>query len=118
MADGVPPLGQISASLAAMSRTIDDYDSMARREMIKAKQEKATARVQKFRADYSELRKEFEKLKSVNEEQVRLYHGMIIRSADCSPVHFLATDRTVCYVLCICSFDRLHSTSLSFLNGC
>jgi hypothetical protein len=34
-------LGQISASLAAMQRTIDDYDSMAKREMIKAKQEKA-----------------------------------------------------------------------------
>jgi hypothetical protein len=33
--------GQISASLSALSRTIDDYDSMAKREMIKAKQEKA-----------------------------------------------------------------------------
>jgi Golgi SNAP receptor complex protein 2 len=34
-------LGQISASLAAMSRTLEDYDAMAKREMIKAKQEKA-----------------------------------------------------------------------------
>ena len=34
-------LGQISASLAAMSRTIEDYDAIAKREMIKAKQEKA-----------------------------------------------------------------------------
>lgn len=33
--------GQISASMAAMHRTIDDYDSMAKREIIKAKQEKA-----------------------------------------------------------------------------
>ena len=33
--------GQISASLAAMNRTVEDYDSMAKREMIKAKQEKA-----------------------------------------------------------------------------
>lgn len=33
--------GQISASLAAMHRTVDDYDSMAKREIIKAKQEKA-----------------------------------------------------------------------------
>jgi hypothetical protein len=39
--------GQISASLAGMSRTIDDYDSMARREIIKAKQEKATSYVQR-----------------------------------------------------------------------
>ncbi|KAI0264238.1 golgi SNAP receptor complex member bos1 [Gloeopeniophorella convolvens] len=56
-------LGQISASLAGMSRTIDDYDSMARREIIKAKQEKASSRVQKFRSDYSEFRKELERIK-------------------------------------------------------
>jgi len=56
-------LGQISASLAAMQRTIDDYDSMAKREMIKAKQEKAQMRVQKFRSDYAELRSQFEVLK-------------------------------------------------------
>ncbi|KAG8864470.1 protein transport protein bos1 [Tulasnella sp. 330] len=52
--------GQISASLAALNRTVDDYDSMAKREMIKAKQEKAHSRVQKFRADYTELRSQFE----------------------------------------------------------
>ena len=34
-------IGQISASLAAMHRTVEDYDSMAKREIIKAKQEKA-----------------------------------------------------------------------------
>jgi Golgi SNAP receptor complex protein 2 len=34
-------LGQVSASLAGLSRTVDDYDSMARRELIKVKQEKA-----------------------------------------------------------------------------
>ena len=34
-------LGQIAASLAALHRTIEDYESMARREMLKAKQEKA-----------------------------------------------------------------------------
>lgn len=80
MLTGSPTSGQISASLAAMSRTIDDYDSMARREMIKAKQEKATARVQKFRADYTELRKEFERLKSANEEQVRSARGFVLSS--------------------------------------
>ncbi|KAJ7647226.1 golgi SNAP receptor complex member bos1 [Roridomyces roridus] len=57
-------LGQISASLAAMNRTIDDYDSMAKREIIKAKQEKAQMRVQKFRTDYTELRTQFEQLKA------------------------------------------------------
>ncbi|KAF9451954.1 golgi SNAP receptor complex member bos1 [Macrolepiota fuliginosa MF-IS2] len=62
-------LGQISASLAAMSRTIDDYDAMAKREMIKAKQEKAQMRVQKFRSDYTEFRSQFETLKADALEQ-------------------------------------------------
>ncbi|KAJ7071983.1 synaptobrevin [Mycena amicta] len=57
-------LGQISASLAAMNRTIDDYDAIAKREMIKAKQEKAQMRVQKFRSDYNELRTQFDNLKT------------------------------------------------------
>ncbi|KAF9565509.1 golgi SNAP receptor complex member bos1 [Agrocybe pediades] len=56
-------LGQISASLSAMQRTIDDYDSMTKREIIKAKQEKAQMRVQKFRADYAELRSQFDRLR-------------------------------------------------------
>jgi len=56
-------LGQISASLSAMQRTMDDYDSMTKREIIKAKQEKAQMRVQKFRADYAELRSQFERLR-------------------------------------------------------
>lgn len=70
-----------------MARTVDDYDSMAKREMIKAKQEKAmmcvygpvkqcmdltlsvlclccTRRVQKFRSDYAELRAQFEAIKA------------------------------------------------------
>ncbi|KAF9647813.1 golgi SNAP receptor complex member bos1 [Thelephora ganbajun] len=57
-------LGQISASLAAMNRTVEDYDSMAKREMIKAKQEKAVMRVQKFRSDYNEFKTQFERLKA------------------------------------------------------
>jgi Golgi SNAP receptor complex protein 2 len=61
--NSAPLLGQISASLAAMNRTVDDYDSMAKREIIKAKQEKAQSRVQKFRSDYLELKNEFDKLR-------------------------------------------------------
>ncbi|KAI0344569.1 V-snare-domain-containing protein [Trametopsis cervina] len=64
-------LGQITASLAAMGRTVDDYDSMAKREMIKAKQEKAVMRVQKFRADYADLRSQFEKIKGERETASR-----------------------------------------------
>lgn len=40
--------GQVSASLAAMARTVDDYDSMAKREIIKAKQEKAMMYVYQY----------------------------------------------------------------------
>lgn len=72
-----------------MQRTIDDYDSMTKREMIKAKQEKAqmyvhavfpvrssvlissaNRRVQKFRIDYAELRSQFDKLKGENASAV------------------------------------------------
>jgi len=62
-------LGQISASLSAMHRTVDDYDSMAKREIIKAKQEKAQMRVQKFRTDYTELRNQFDMLKKEADAQ-------------------------------------------------
>ncbi|KAI0644464.1 V-snare-domain-containing protein [Trametes meyenii] len=64
-------LGQISASLAAMHRTVEDYDSMAKREIIKAKQEKAQMRVQKFRTDYADLRAQFERVKSEHEATAR-----------------------------------------------
>ncbi|PIL34007.1 hypothetical protein GSI_03715 [Ganoderma sinense ZZ0214-1] len=64
-------LGQISASLAAMHRTVEDYDSMAKREIIKAKQEKAMMRVQKFRTDYSDLRVQFERFKAEQEAASR-----------------------------------------------
>lgn len=33
--------GQINASLAALDRTVEDYDSMARREIVEAKRDKA-----------------------------------------------------------------------------
>ncbi|KAG0632947.1 hypothetical protein HOY80DRAFT_1019185 [Tuber brumale] len=60
--------GQISASLASLSRTIDDYDSMARREIVPAKQEKAFQRVKNFRKEISEYRQQFVKLKGERED--------------------------------------------------
>ncbi|KAH7339867.1 V-snare-domain-containing protein [Rhizoctonia solani] len=56
--------GQISASLAAFNRTIDDYEIMAKKEIIKTKQEKAFMRVAKFRTDATELRAEFDRVKT------------------------------------------------------
>ncbi|GAA6008774.1 Bos1p [Rhodotorula paludigena] len=55
--------GQITASLAALDRTVDDYDAMARREIVDAKREKALARVARFRDEYRDLRKEYDRVK-------------------------------------------------------
>lgn len=74
-----------------MQRTIDDYDSMTKREIIKAKQEKGQMyigssditiinwlilirRVQKFRTDYVELRTQFERLKCETAAAVRAFY--------------------------------------------
>lgn len=63
--------GQINASLAAFDRTIDDYDSMARREIVDAKREKALARVARFRDELAELRKEYDRVKLRARQAVR-----------------------------------------------
>ncbi|TGZ83040.1 putative v-SNARE protein Bos1 [Ascodesmis nigricans] len=55
--------GQISASLASLTRTLDDYEEMARRELIPAKKEKAEDRVKNFRKEMAEFRTHFETLK-------------------------------------------------------
>ncbi|KAI9668951.1 MAG: protein transport protein bos1 [Caeruleum heppii] len=60
--------GQISASLTSLSRTIDDYDSMAKRELIPEKQKKAFERVKTFRTDMRDYRSQFERLKAEREE--------------------------------------------------
>jgi hypothetical protein len=40
------PTGQINTTLAALARLVDDYDSMARKEMVTAAREKANTYVQ------------------------------------------------------------------------
>lgn len=40
--------GQIAASLSALNRTIDDYDNMAKREIVLASKDKAVAYVSSF----------------------------------------------------------------------
>ncbi|GAA5901232.1 Bos1p [Sporobolomyces salmoneus] len=56
--------GQINASLAAFDRTIEDYDSMAKREIVEVKKEKALQRVARFKEDYISLRKQYERIKT------------------------------------------------------
>lgn len=82
-------IGQVSASLAAMSRTIDDYDTMAKREIIKSKQEKAQMRVQKFKSDYSELRSQFERLRteSAAQNDVAQRSELLASSGTSAPSH-------------------------------
>jgi len=82
--------GQISASLSALNRTIDDYDSMAKREMMKAKQEKAQMRLQKFRSDYHELKSEFDTIRSKREadQRVELFSSATTPSASTARQRF------------------------------
>ncbi|KAK4057677.1 protein transport protein bos1 [Microbotryomycetes sp. JL221] len=61
--------GQITASFAAFDRTVDDYDTMARREIVDEKREKAVARVARFREDYQSLRKQYERIKTSGAQQ-------------------------------------------------
>lgn len=55
--------GQISASLATLSRTITDYENLARRELVPTKQQQAYERIKNFRAEMAECREEFERIK-------------------------------------------------------
>ncbi|KAI9788060.1 MAG: protein transport protein bos1 [Peltula sp. TS41687] len=62
--------GQISASLASLSRTIDEYNGMAKRELIQSKQEKAYERIKNFRADVADYREQLERLKKEREQKL------------------------------------------------
>ncbi|KAK0548717.1 protein transport protein bos1 [Tilletia horrida] len=62
--DDASLIGQITATLAAFSRTVDDYEGLARRELVPAKQEKSFARTKKFRDDAREFESQFAKIKA------------------------------------------------------
>ncbi|KAH9824731.1 hypothetical protein DFH28DRAFT_1077280 [Melampsora americana] len=55
--------GPIVASLASLQRTIDDYESMNKGEVVEAKKQKASMRIEKFREDCVGLRKQFDRIK-------------------------------------------------------
>ncbi|KAK0670102.1 putative v-SNARE protein Bos1 [Cercophora samala] len=63
-------LGSVSASLTALSRTIDEYSTLAKQELNKAKQEKAFERIKDFKQEISSYRAELERLKKEREERV------------------------------------------------
>lgn len=56
--------GQISASLSSFHRTVEDYESMSRREANETKRDKALARVKKFREDEKTMRANFARIKN------------------------------------------------------
>ncbi|KAI0892016.1 V-snare-domain-containing protein [Annulohypoxylon nitens] len=69
--DGAPTpaaIGSLSASLTAFSRTLDEYNALAKQELNPAKQEKAYERIKNFRSELSSFRTQLDELKSRRED--------------------------------------------------
>lgn len=60
--------GTLSASLTAFTRTVDEYNALARQELNMAKQEKAYDRIRNFRTELSEFRAQFDALKTARDD--------------------------------------------------
>lgn len=56
--------GPVTVSLSNLERTIDEYENLAKKELIQSKQDKALTRVSKFRTDYAELQSQLARLKT------------------------------------------------------
>ncbi|GAA5809075.1 hypothetical protein MFLAVUS_002478 [Mucor flavus] len=59
--------GQISVSFNALQRHIDEYENLAKRELIPVKKETALTRVGKFKSDLQEMKVRFEGIKKQQE---------------------------------------------------
>ncbi|KAF9582396.1 protein transport protein bos1 [Lunasporangiospora selenospora] len=60
--------GQIAARADAFKRSIDQYDAMAKKEIIEMKRDKAMSRVSKFKEDYDSINRNFAMLKAREEQ--------------------------------------------------
>ncbi|KAE9963629.1 hypothetical protein BLS_009106 [Venturia inaequalis] len=71
LAEGIQPspalLGQINVSLTSFSRTIEDYNKLAKQELVPDKQTKAYERIKNFKTEQAEYRERFERLKTEGE---------------------------------------------------
>ncbi|BGP33124.1 Protein transport protein bos1 [Rhodotorula toruloides] len=107
--------GQINASLAALDRTVDDYEAMARREIVEAKKEKALSRVARFREEYAELRKEYEGVKQRgNELKASTDRSELFAASSSSASPSLSQPYATSRHASSTSYSRAgHSTSLS-----
>ncbi|WVQ72460.1 hypothetical protein IAR50_002012 [Cryptococcus sp. DSM 104548] len=68
---GAAVQGQITTTLSALSRLINDYDSMAQKEMVTAAREKANTRVAKLKNEHKELKSRFERAKNDSQAKAR-----------------------------------------------
>ncbi|PWN29712.1 hypothetical protein BDZ90DRAFT_249564 [Jaminaea rosea] len=83
--------GQIAASLSAFARTVDDYESMSRREMNETKRDKAMARVKKFREDDKEMRSNLARIKNRDPASFVQSNGNGASSSSSSSTAFAST---------------------------
>ena len=58
--------------MTSLSRTIDEYAEMAKKELIPAKQEKAFERIKNFRGELADYRQTLDRLKRDREDNVCL----------------------------------------------
>ena len=58
----------MSASLASFTKTLDEYNSLARQEIVPKKQTEAYERVRKFREDLSDMRTQVDGLRKARED--------------------------------------------------
>ncbi|CAM1510919.1 Fc.00g084320.m01.CDS01 [Cosmosporella sp. VM-42] len=61
-------IGNVSASLASFTKTIEEYHNLARQEIVPKKQEEAFERVKRFREDLTDLRTQVDSLKKARED--------------------------------------------------
>ncbi|KAF2668675.1 synaptobrevin [Microthyrium microscopicum] len=62
-------LGQVNASLTSFSRTIDDYNKLAKQELVPEKQTKAYERVKTFKSELGDYRDRMDRLKNEASER-------------------------------------------------
>ncbi|KAL0944979.1 vesicle transport V-SNARE protein [Colletotrichum truncatum] len=63
-------IGNVSASLASFSKTVDEYHNLARQELVPKKQEEAFERVKRFRDDLADFRSQVDSLKKAREDAI------------------------------------------------
>ncbi|GAB0136750.1 hypothetical protein EsDP_00005042 [Epichloe bromicola] len=61
-------IGNVSASLSSFSKTIDEYNQLARQEIVPKKQDEAFERVKRFREDLSDFRAQIDGLKKARDD--------------------------------------------------